>query len=214
MLYVFVAAAMIVATAVDWQAHVIPELDAEAVACTTYTTYQNCAGFNDNCSSCHEGFYPPHCLPCPGLVDRTDDETPDFVGAACSGILFVVRRALSGEVVSVLHNVSVVGHGQCQFDGSCNCTLGTGYHGTACNLNEEDVSFCEIMRCAWSSCFAERPYFCFHAATLWPCRLCSLMCSFLSISLSSALLAFSYFFTRFVWERLLNYVEMMPSQLR
>ena len=87
-LYVLLAIGMIVACAFDWQSNVTPNLDAGFAACNTYVNYTNCAGFNNSCTACADGFYGPDCAPCPGLVDRSDDATSDFVGVACNGRYF------------------------------------------------------------------------------------------------------------------------------
>eukprot|EP00750_Incisomonas_marina_P005029 INCI1358.1.p1 GENE.INCI1358.1~~INCI1358.1.p1 ORF type:complete len:523 (+),score=98.68 INCI1358.1:364-1932(+) len=114
-LYVLLAIGMIVACAFDWQSNVTPNLDAGFAACNTYVNYTNCAGFNNSCTACADGFYGPDCAPCPGLVDRSDDATSDFVGVACNG------------------------QGVCDpVNGTCTCTEGSGYYGPWCGVYEDD----------------------------------------------------------------------------
>ena len=98
-LYALIAVGMIVACVFDWQTNVSPVLQSGYDACTTYTNRTNCAGFNASCAVCDDGFFGVNCSACPGLVDRTDDATNDFVGAACNGACVCVWCQVVAESV-------------------------------------------------------------------------------------------------------------------
>jgi len=115
LIFVLLSIGMVVASVYDWQGSIAPTLQAGVDICSNYTTRENCAGFNNSCTECAFGFYGPNCSACPGLLDREDDDTNDFVGIPCNG------------------------QGVCDpVNGTCTCTLGSGFYGPWCGVDEDE----------------------------------------------------------------------------